>query len=161
MPTHEFAQMGAPALEGALAPGNGAPLGEGWHVDSDELGRQYAPGETICREGELGDCMYVVQAGEVVVSRKVGASERVVDRLGAGEIFGEMAIFSRQPRSATVRALGRAWVLPLDRRAALLRLHHDPSLAFRILQQRSERIRRLDEQLSEPRMRGACAEQAS
>ncbi len=104
--------------------------------------------------------MYVVQSGEVVVSRHVGGAESIVARLGAGEVFGEMAVFSRQPRSTTVRALGRARVLTLDRRASLRRLHEDPSLAFRILQQMSERIRRLDERLYEPKMPSWYAESA-
>ena len=129
-------------------------------MEGRELGREYSPGETICREGELGDCMYVVQSGEVVVSRRVGDGESVVARLGPGEVFGELAAMSRQPRPATVRALGNVRVLALDRRAALLRLHQDPSLALRILQQMSERIRRLDETLPETRMRQMLAKKA-
>jgi CRP/FNR family cyclic AMP-dependent transcriptional regulator len=121
-------------------------------LDACELGRQYAPGEAICRQGELGDCMYVVQSGEVVVTRRGEGAGSVLALLGPGETFGEMAVLSRQPRSATVRALGHARVLTLDRRASLRRLHEDPSLASRILQQMSERVRRLDERLPEPKL---------
>ena len=69
--------------------------------------------------------------------------------LETGEVFGEMAIFDQQPRSATVRAKGNARVLTLDKRAFLRRVHEDPSLAFRILQQMSHRIRVLDEKVSQ------------
>ena len=72
----------------------------------------------------------------------------IVGELAPGEIFGEMAIFERLPRSATVRARGPARVLTLDRRAFLRGVHSDPSLAYRLLQTMSHRVRRLDEELS-------------
>ncbi len=117
-------------------------------MEAGTLGREYADGELICRQGEVGHCMYVVQAGQVVVSRQDTDAELVIARLKAGDIFGEMAIFDRQPRSATVRADGRARVLTLDRRTFLRRVHEDPSLAFRILQQMSARVRRLDDEVT-------------
>ena len=113
------------------------------------LGREYSDQEVICRQGEVGDRMYVIQAGNAVVVREEGNGEVVVGRLSAGDIFGEMSIFDRQPRSATVRANGNTRVLTLDKRAFLKRVHEDPSLAFRILEGMSHRIRRLDEELSQ------------
>jgi CRP-like cAMP-binding protein len=65
-----------------------------------------------------------------------------------GDVFGEMAIFDRQPRSATVRAKGNARVLTLDKRAFLKRVNEDPSFAFRILQIMSRHIRSLDEEFA-------------
>ena len=93
--------------------------------------------------------MYVIQAGRAVVLREEGGREVIVGELETGEVFGEMAIFDQQPRSATVRAKGNARVLTLDKRAFLRRVHEDPSLAFRILQQMSHRIRVLDEKVSQ------------
>ena len=113
------------------------------------LGWEYADQEAICRQGEVGDRMYVIQAGEAVVVREEGGGEAVVGHLGTGDVFGEMAIFDRQPRSATVRAKGKARVLTLDKRAFLRRVHEDPSLAFQILQSMSLRIRRLDQELTQ------------
>jgi CRP/FNR family transcriptional regulator, cyclic AMP receptor protein len=112
------------------------------------LGRDYADGEAICRQGEVGNCLYVVQAGRALVSREEGGSEVVVGELRAGEIFGEMAIFDRLPRSATVRASGPARVLTLDKKGFLRRVHEDPSLAYHILERLSQRIRHLNEELS-------------
>jgi CRP-like cAMP-binding protein len=99
--------------------------------------------------------MYVVQAGlvEVIVSRD--SNTRVMAVLGPGEFFGEMALFDRDVRMATVRALGQARVLSVDRRNLMRRIHEDPSLAYRMLLKMSQRIRdlstevaRLDEDLS-------------
>jgi len=117
-------------------------------MDSGALGIAYSDGEVICRQGEKGDRMYVIQDGAAVVIREEGSNEVVVGELVAGDIFGEMSIFDQQPRSATVRARTQARVLTLDRRAFLRRVHEDPSLAFRILQKMSERVRSLDEELA-------------
>lgn len=112
------------------------------------LGKEYADGEVICRQGERGDCMYVVQAGRVEIVREGNGAALMVRELTAGDIFGEMAIFEREPRSATARAKGSARVLTLDKRAFLQRVHEDPSLAYNILQAMSHRIRSLTEELA-------------
>lgn len=117
-------------------------------MDEGVLGREYADGDLICRQGEPGDRMYMIQAGRAEVLRDEGGVEVLVGELGRGDIFGEMAIFDRQPRSATVRARGRARVLTLDKRTFMRQVHEDPSLAYRILETMSRRIRRLDAELS-------------
>src|SRR3972149_1201857 len=98
-------------------------------MEAGALGREYADQEVVCRQGERGDCMYVIQAG-----REEDGAEGVVGELTTGDVFGEMAIFEREPRSATVRVKGQARVLTLDKRAFLRRVHEDPSMAFHILQ---------------------------
>lgn len=120
------------------------------------LGREYGDGEVICRQGEPGDRMYVVQAGKAEVLHEEDGIEQPVGWLEAGDIFGEMAIFERQPRAATVRARGMMRVLTLDKRGFLRHIHEDPSLAYRILQQMSRRIRSLDAELSRLRARDAA-----
>lgn len=115
------------------------------------LGKDYADGDAICRQGEPGDRMYVIQTGRVTVLREEQDIAVPVAELGAGDIFGEMAIFDRQPRSATVRAKGGARILTLDKRAFLRQVHEDPTLAYRILEMMSQRIRRLDHELAELR----------
>ncbi|HSF99539.1 MAG TPA: cyclic nucleotide-binding domain-containing protein [Vicinamibacterales bacterium] len=110
---------------------------------SNELGTLYAPGEPIIRQGEMGDCMYVVQSGEVeVVQSKEGGEQRLAV-LKAGDFFGEMAIFEHEVRSATVRASGEARVMKVDKRTLMRRMKEDPLLAFNLLQTMSRRIRKL------------------
>ncbi|HEU4758603.1 MAG TPA: cyclic nucleotide-binding domain-containing protein [Dehalococcoidia bacterium] len=117
-------------------------------MEAGTLGREYADRETICRQGEPGDFMFVIQAGKATVLREQDGAEVTVGQLTPGDVFGEMAIFDRQPRSATVRAEGHTRVLTLDKRAFLRRVHEDPSFAFHILERMSSRIRALDEELS-------------
>ena len=112
------------------------------------LGRTYADGETVCRQGDRGDGLYVVQEGWVHVFREEGGVETLLGRLGPGELIGEMAVFDGQPRSATVKAAGTARVLTLDKRAFLRQVHDDPTLAWRILERMSLTIRRLSSEVS-------------
>ena len=111
------------------------------------LGKVYVDGEEIVRQGETGDCMYVIQTGQAeAIQGKEGKAVRLAV-LGVGDVFGEMALFERMPRSATVRALGDVRVLTIDKKTFLRQVHQDPSLAFRILQKMSYRIRELDTEL--------------
>ena len=111
------------------------------------LGKVYRDGEEIVRQGEKGDCMYIIQTGQAeAIQGKEGKEVRLAV-LGEGDVFGEMALFERMPRSATVRALGDVRVLTIDKKTFLRRVHEDPSLAFRILQKMSYRIRELDTEL--------------
>ena len=115
---------------------------------SGELGKIYQDGEVIICEGEVGNCMYVIQEGQVEVVIK-GEDDREV-RLGVrkeGEFIGEMAIFDRDVRSATVRALGEARVLTVDKKNFMRRVHEDPSLAFRLVETMSHRIRELSDEV--------------
>jgi CRP/FNR family transcriptional regulator, cyclic AMP receptor protein len=113
-------------------------------VRTNELGAVYAQGQPIVRQGEMGDCMYVVQSGEVEVVQATGdGGEQRLRILGEGDFFGEMSIFEHEVRSATVRARGEARVLKVDKRTLLRRMKEDPTLAFSILETLSRRIRSL------------------
>jgi CRP-like cAMP-binding protein len=115
------------------------------------LGRFYADGEIVVHQGEVGDCLYVVQDGEVEIVVEEDDAEIVLRCAGRNEILGEMAIFERQPRSATIRAKGRARILTLDKRNFLRRINEDPSLAFRMIETMSHRVRQLSHEVAELR----------
>ena len=117
-------------------------------MESGSMGKEYADREVVCRQGETGNCMFVVLAGRLSVVREDADREVTVGELQGGDVFGEMAIVDQGPRSATVRAKGNARVLTLDKRAFLKKVREDPSLAFRIIQQMSGRIRYLNDELS-------------
>lgn len=69
---------------------------------------RYRDGELVFRQGDPGDCMYVVMAGGVRIFREVEGIETPLGHLGFGEIFGELALFDQLPRSASARAEGEA-----------------------------------------------------
>ena len=113
----------------------------------DSLGKHYDDGAYIVHQGEVGDCMYIIQSGEVEVIQRHDDKEFCLAVLGAGDFFGEMALFERVPRSASIRASGEVWVLTLEKRTFLRRIHQDPALAFRVLERMSARIRELNHRL--------------
>jgi CRP-like cAMP-binding protein len=116
-------------------------------METSSLGRVYGDGEVIVRQGEAGDCMYVIQKGQAEVVQEREGKEVQLAVLGDRDDFGEMALFEREARSATVRALGEVRALTVDKMTFLRQVHEDPSLAFRILQKMSRRIRELDTEL--------------
>lgn len=75
-----------------------------------------ADGADLVTEGELPDKLLIIDSGQArVLKRGAGGDEHVINRVGAGDSIGELALFDRVPRSATVRAQGRVrcLVLPL------------------------------------------------
>lgn len=112
------------------------------------LGRTYEDGEVIIRQGDPGDCMYVIQEGKVAVVLTQDGSQTILAYRHEGDFFGEMALFEREVRMATVRAVGRARVLSVDQRNLVRRVHEDPSLAYRIIQTMSQRIRELSREVA-------------
>lgn len=121
------------------------------------LGKIYEDGEIIIRQGDGCDCMYVIQEGEVDILAEIDGTEMHIAVRGAGEFIGEMSLFDRDTRSATVRARGPARLLTVDRKNFLTRVHEDPSIAFRLVETLSHRIRELLDQLTEQQRQGIDA----
>ena len=117
-------------------------------MPEEGLGKKYQDGEIIIHQGELGDCMYVVQDGRVEVFLEEDDQVIPLALLGEGELFGEMAIFENEVRSASVRADGSARLLTVDKKNFLSRVHQDPTLAFRLMQKLSHRIREMNSELT-------------
>jgi CRP/FNR family cyclic AMP-dependent transcriptional regulator len=116
-------------------------------MSSGALGREYKGGDVIVHQGEVGDCMYVIQEGEVEVVRVDKGSIIRLAVLGRGDFFGEMSVFEKEVRSATVRALDRVRVITVDKKTFMRRIQKDPTLAFRIFQTMASRIKQLNEEL--------------
>jgi CRP/FNR family cyclic AMP-dependent transcriptional regulator len=116
------------------------------------LGRIYQDGEEIVRQGNTGESMYVVQAGRVeVLQETANGGQQHLAYLEAGNFFGEMSVFEKEVRSATVRAAGEARVLKIDKKTLLRRIREDPLLAVNLLKTMSHRIRMLNAEVSRHR----------
>lgn len=83
-------------------------------LDSLRL-RRYTDGEVIIREGEAGDAFFMLADGIVSVTKNVGGEQRTLANLSEGAVFGEMALVSNAPRTATVHARGEVSLLSLAR----------------------------------------------
>ena len=117
-------------------------------MDIGALGKIYQDGDIIVRQGERGNCMYVVQEGTVEVFVDSGGQQVQLRTLGKDEFFGEMAIFEHEVRTATVRAKGTVRLLSVDHKNLLHRIHEDPSLAYRLMEVMSSRIDQLSAEVS-------------
>ncbi len=118
-------------------------------MDTGALGKVYRPGDVIIRQGEVGECMYVIQEGQVALVREQEGEEEVfLGVRSAGEILGEMALFEKEVQMATVRAVSQVRVLTVDKKNFMGRVHEDPSLAYRLFQLMSRRIREMSQQVA-------------
>ena len=99
----------------------------------------YPPGSTIVREGEFGDCMYLVVEGGVRVTRE----GKLVKRFKPGEFFGEMSVLDGETRSATVTAATPLRLLRLDKCDLLPLMDEQPGIAIAMCQTLSGHLRAL------------------
>lgn len=113
------------------------------------LGHLYKDGEIIIKQGTTGKCLYVIQEGKVEVISEQGDSEIKVAELGETEFFGEMGLFEKDVRSCTVRAIGDARIMTIDKRNFYQSIHKDSSLAYRLLEKMSNRLREANKKIKE------------
>ena len=121
-------------------------------MEKDSLGKLYSDGEAIIKQGETGNCMYIIQSGKAVVFQQKEEKEFRLAELKEGDFFGEMSIFTSESRSATVRAKGDAIVLTVDKENLLSKIQKEPTLAFRIIQQMSTRVSNLNSRYGQIRV---------
>ena len=82
--------------------------------------------------------MYVIRSGEVEIER----DGKVVEQLGPGGIFGEMALIDRAPRAATATTKTACAVAPITEKAFLFLVHETPFFAISVMRGLADRLRR-------------------
>ncbi len=82
-----------------------------WHLPT----QTFEAGTAIVTEGEEGAVAYIITEGRCQVSKDIHGQTNIVRELGPGDVFGEMAIFSSQVRSATVQAIDEVTVMVVQR----------------------------------------------
>jgi len=111
--------------------------------------RRFAPGEVVFREGDDSDTCYVVQAGHARAIREHPDGRQItLATFGPGDIFGELAMFDDERRSATVEATDELEVLGIlggDMRR-LLRRH--PDMSVKLVIALGRRLRAANERLA-------------
>lgn len=82
----------------------------------DALDRQLlVKNEIVFRNGEMGDCAYLIESGSVEVLIETILGEQRIATFEKGELFGEIALIDCQPRTATVRAIEKTVLIPIPR----------------------------------------------
>jgi CRP-like cAMP-binding protein len=102
-------------------------------------------GESVIRMGELGSTLHVIRSGRMNVVRETEAGDAIIlASLGPGEFFGELSLFDRGPRSATVIAAEETKTLSLGRADILDIMNRYPEVAMTFLSSLCERLRTTD-----------------
>jgi CRP/FNR family cyclic AMP-dependent transcriptional regulator len=111
-------------------------------LDEDEIERiaeicseqRFAPGQTVFKEGDPGNRLFIIAKGEVRVSRQVpGSGEEALAVLKPGACFGEMSVFDRSERSTDAIANTECTLLTITRSDFEMLLDFDRDLAFKVL----------------------------
>jgi CRP-like cAMP-binding protein/di/tricarboxylate transporter len=108
-------------------------------------------GHEVFRQGDPGDSLYIVAEGAlgVFVTAPDGRSPLRIGALAPGDLFGEMALFTGEPRSATIRAERASTILKLPRERFLVLVSREPSMSLTIATTLSERLRLANEARAE------------
>jgi small-conductance mechanosensitive channel len=104
--------------------------------------RQYAPGETIVREGDHGSSMFLIERGSVAVSiQGATGGNRDLTVLDAGAAFGEISLLTGEPRTATVRAVSETTLVEIEKGSLAPILQEHPQLVRELEATMEERRR--------------------
>jgi CRP/FNR family cyclic AMP-dependent transcriptional regulator len=105
--------------------------------------KTFEPGQVIFKEGETGEVMFVIIQGEVEIrKRTAGTTSKTLITFHEGDIFGEMALIEKKPRSATAIATKASRMLVMNEGLLDKMLENNPDFAKKMIRILSERIRK-------------------
>jgi CRP-like cAMP-binding protein len=107
---------------------------------ADKFGVRLSAGTTVFRQGDPGGSMYVIRAGKVRVLKESHGRQRVVMTLGPGDFFGEMAVVTGRPRSATAEVLEEAELLKVPAEKLQEMVMDTGEVAIRLIRHLAERL---------------------
>ena len=107
---------------------------------TNKYGVTFAPDEIIFLEYEPGDSFYLIQSGRVKITKMAKDTEKILDILGPGDIFGEMAILEDAPRSASAIAADEVRLLLFRKENFDIILQSNPAMALKLLKIFAKRI---------------------
>jgi len=101
---------------------------------AQSIGKTCQSGEIVFRQGDEAGCMYLLYSGAVAVYREGDVERALLDKLGPGDVFGEMALVDEKPRSATVTALEDSVLIPVTASFLKENILKDPRFIFQIIE---------------------------
>ena len=103
-------------------------------------------GQSLFKEGDDGDHLYVVSSGKVKLGTKsVDGRENLLMILGPGDMFGELSLFDSGPRTATATAVTDSKLLALGQDKVIPWVREHPEVSFQLLARLASRLRRTNE----------------
>lgn len=110
------------------------------NVSQEQFDVRLPAGTIVFRQGDPGQSIYVIRSGEVRVVKSANGKHRVVAVLGTGEIFGEMAVLTGRPRSATIQVTRDAELLRIPARRLEEMISGAGELPIRLLKRLADRL---------------------
>ena len=102
------------------------------------------PGQELFKKGDVGNYMYVVKSGEL----QVIDGNHVFETVSEGGIVGEMALISSDIRTASVRAVTKSVVIPVNERRFMFLVQQTPFFAIRVMRVMSARLKMMNERVT-------------
>ena len=109
---------------------------------AENFGVSLPEGTTVFRQGDPGGSVYVIRAGKVRVLKDSAGRQRMVTTLGPGDFFGEMAVVTGRPRSATVEVVEDAELLKVPAGKLQAMVAGNGEVAIRLIRHLAERLER-------------------
>ena len=107
----------------------------------------FSGGDILVRQGEVGDVLFIIASGEVSVVATKDQKEVELARRGAGDFIGEMALISKEPRIATVKAVGNVHTLFINQKSFESILRDRPDVSLAVIQVLCERLKEAGQKL--------------
>ena len=110
--------------------------------------RVFEKGDVILRQGELADAFFVIASGQVKIYMTEGGRDVILKTLSAGDFFGELPMFDREPRIASVAAIERCHLQTLSYKSFQRAMEGSTDIARRVLETLAKRLRDADRKIS-------------
>jgi CRP-like cAMP-binding protein len=114
-------------------------------VDVNFLSKKFRAGQIVLREGQSGQCGFIVKKGELEVSKMIDDRKVVLSRLGEHDIVGETALFNDVSRNANVVALTDGELMIFGKRDVINMTRQSPLELFMIMDSMSLKLERLND----------------
>jgi len=101
----------------------------------------FSDGEELSHEGDVGDVMYIIVSGEVRVYSARDGQEFEIARRKVGDYVGEMSIIGREPRMASLVAIGDVRTLCIDQKSFEGLIRERPDVSLIVIQELSKRLK--------------------
>jgi CRP-like cAMP-binding protein len=112
-----------------------------------KFGKELPAGTVLFKDGDTGKQMFVIQKGNIKISKQIGDQKKTLAILPAGEFFGEMAILNNEPRMATATVVEDCLLLVIDSKTFESMIRGNAEISLRMIKKLSERLKEADEQI--------------
>jgi len=112
-----------------------------------KYGQILEPGKVLFKEGDIGNTMYIIQKGRIKITKRIGDIEKILMVLQKGDFFGEMAIITQAPRTATATAVDDCELLCFNREGFTSMISKNSNIAINIIEKLCLRLEKADNQI--------------